>query len=203
MQKLSKNFFMQNAAWVAENLLGHTLVRITESGITLKGKIVETEAYLGAKDSCCHSFGHRYTNRTKVMYLTGGYIYVYFTYGMHHCFNIVTTQHEPEAVLIRAIEPLIGISTMKKYRTAFKEKKLTLTQLANGPGKLCQAMQITKKLNGTRLGSAIDIKKTSTIKKVQIGISTRIGLSSKQTACYWPLRFFIKDSPFVSKHLHY
>ena len=95
------------------------------TGAVLKGKIVETEAYLGLRDPSCHSFGGRHTDRTKVMYLPGGHIYVYFTYGMYYCFNIVTTKKHPEAVLIRAIEPLEGVPYMQQNRFVNHNKKTT------------------------------------------------------------------------------
>lgn len=201
---------MNNTAWVAENLLGLTLTRVMDTGAVLKGKIVETEAYLGLQDPSCHSFGDRRTDRTKVMYLPGGHIYVYFTYGMYYCFNIVTTNKYPEAVLIRAIEPLEGISYMQQNRFTNHNKKLLATNmqrnninLTNGPGKLCQAMDITSQLSGEKLGSVIYIETnqqqfTSATSHTKIAVSERIGLSTNQASCYWPLRFFIKDNPYVS-----
>ncbi len=207
MHTLSTDFFMNHTVWVAENLLGLILVRMTDAGSVLKGKIVETEAYLGLQDPCCHSFGGRRTDRTKAMYLPGGHIYVYFTYGMYHCFNIVTTKDHPEAVLIRAIEPLKGISYMRHNRlVAHNKKSLTKikknnVQLTNGPGKLCQAMDITSQLSGKKLGGAIYIETNHQPRFTHkdVAVSERVGLSAKQFACDWPLRFFIKDNPYVSK----
>ena len=147
MYRLKRPFFEQNTVKVAVDLLGCFLVKQTEKGNVLKGCIVETEAYLGLKDDCCHSFGGRKTERTKVMYMSGGYAYVYFTYGMHYCLNVVTAgSEEPEAVLIRALEPIEGISIMKKNRSQKNIKNLT-----NGPAKLCQAFDIDRKLNGKEL----------------------------------------------------
>ena len=195
MYRLKKSFFERETTQVAVDLLNCVLVRMTDTGTFLKGRIVETEAYLGLKDDCCHSFGDRRTERTKTMYLPGGYVYVYFTYGMYHCFNIVTTREgEPEAVLIRALKPIEGISEMKINRSQQSIKNLT-----SGPGKLCQAFDICKKLNGESLeGNKLYIEKGKKIPAEKIAVSERVGLSSHQSACYWPLRFYIEDSPFVS-----
>ena len=195
MSKLRRSFFGRDTVKVATDLLGCFLVRKTKDGVFLKGRIVETEAYLGLKDDSCHSFENRQTERTKVMYRSGGYAYVYFTYGMHYCFNIVTASSgEPEAVLIRALEPIEGISIMQKNRSQKDIKNLT-----NGPAKLCQAFDINKKLNGTDLeGSDLYIKKGKKFLIESIAVSERIGLSPMLSSCYWPLRFYIKDSPFVS-----
>ena len=191
---MKKQFFERETTKVAVDLLGHVLVRVTEAGVVFKGKIVETEAYLGLQDDCCHSFGGRRTERTKVMYFSGGCAYVYFTYGMHHCFNIVTSKAEqPEAVLIRALEPVRGISEMQKNRS-----RRDIKNLANGPGKICQAFGICKKLNGESLeGNKLYIEKGKKVFE-KMAVSERIGLSPVQSACYWPLRFYIADSPFVS-----
>ena len=191
---MKKQFFERKTTKVAVDLLGHVLVRVTEAGVVFKGKIVETEAYLGLQDDCCHSFGGRRTERTKVMYFSGGCAYVYFTYGMHHCFNIVTSKAgQPEAVLIRALEPVRGISEMQKNRS-WRDIK----NLANGPGKICQAFGICKKLNGESLeGNKLYIEKGKKVFE-KMAVSERIGLSPVQSACYWPLRFYIADSPFVS-----
>ena len=196
MFKLKRSFFERETTRVAEDLLSCVLVRVTATGAILKGKIVETEAYLGVKDDCCHSFGGKRTERTKVMYLSGGQAYVYFTYGMYHCFNIVTAQAgEPEAVLIRALEPIEGIPEMQKNRPQQNIKNLT-----NGPGKLCQAFDICKKLNGEDLQKNrlyIERGNTTPLKK-DIVVSRRVGLSTMQSACYWPLRFYIQSNPYVS-----
>ena len=195
MSKLKKQFFKQETTKVAVDLLGCTLVRVTDKEVVLRGRIVETEAYLGLQDNCCHSFGGRRTERTKIMYCSGGYTYIYFTYGMHHCFNIVTSVAErPEAVLIRALEPMQGVSEMQKNRSQQDIKNLT-----NGPGKLCQAFDICKKLSGKSLeGDNLYVERGKKIPREKIKISERIGLSPVQSACYWPLRFYIADNPFVS-----
>ena len=195
MSKLKKQFFTRETTQVAVDLLNCVLVRVTDKGTILKGRIVETEAYLGLNDDSCHSFGGRRTERTQVMYLPGGYAYVYFTYGMHYCFNIVTAgRGEPEAVLIRALEPIKGISEMQNNRL-----KKDIKTLTSGPGRLCQAFNICKDLNGKSLeNNSLYVEKGEKIHLKQIAVSERIGLSSLRSSCYWPLRFYIKDSAFIS-----
>ena len=193
MQALPQNFFIKDTTQVAEELLGSYLVR-NINGRKLLGRIVETEAYLGLNDPCCHSFRGIHTERTQTMYFSGGYSYVYFTYGMHYCFNVVTgSEKEPEAVLIRAVQPIEGLSEMKKNRN--KEK---WTELCSGPGKLCQAFHITKSLNGKNLSreGEIYIAKGEKIKEVEI--DSRVGLPLHEDSAYWFLRFYAKNNPFVS-----
>ena len=193
MKPLKQNFYTQDTIRVAEKLLGCYLIRKINTH-TLIGRIVETEAYLGFKDSSCHSCNGLITERTKAMYLKGGHSYIYFTYGMYYCFNVVTkTEKEPEAVLIRALEPITGLKEMKKNR-----KKEKLTELCSGPGKLCQAFHITKSLNAKNLtqNKKIYISKGENIQEMEV--DTRIGLSPHKDSAYWLLRFYIKNSPFVS-----
>ena len=193
MNILSQDFFMQDTVKVSQQLLGCYLVRQLKSQ-KLVGRIVETEAYLGLKDPCCHSYKGLYTERTRTMYLKGGYSYVYFTYGMYHCFNIVTrSEQEPEAVLIRALEPIQGIEAMKKNRS--KKKEL---DLCSGPGKLCQAFQIDRSLNGRNLTQKgeIYISRGSAIKDIET--DSRVGLPLHEDSAYWFLRFYAKNNPHVS-----
>ena len=199
--KLNPSFFQKETTKVAVALLGCVLNRVTKEGLCLKGRIVETEAYLGLKDDCCHSFGGRKTERTKVMYQPGGCAYIYFTYGMYYCFNIVTAGiNEPEAVLIRAIEPLTGLDIMQKNRTrTLRQGPREIHQLTNGPGKLCQALNIDKSLNGELMsGDKLYVEKGIVPALKDIITSPRVGLSPKWNACYWPLRFYIHNNPFVS-----
>ena len=167
-----------------------------ENGSLLKGKIVETEAYLGLNDPSCHSYRGKRTNRTQVMYREGGSSYVYFTYGMHYCFNIITAEkNQPEAVLIRALKPIKGISIMRKNRSQTEIKNLT-----SGPAKLCQALQIDRQLNGVNLtGDTLYIEKGEVISPRLIAAAPRVGLSENQDSCFWPLRFYIQNSPFISR----
>ena len=193
MNLLPQKFFMQDTAQIAEQLLGCYLVREIRDK-KLVGRIVETEAYLGLKDSCCHSFGGRFTERTKTMYIKGGYSYVYFTYGMYYCFNVVAnSEKEPEAVLIRALEPIKGLAEMKKNRK--KENKI---DLCSGPGKLCQALQIDKRLNGKSLTQKgeLYIRRGEKIKDIEA--DSRVGLPLHKDSAYWFLRFYAKNNPYVS-----
>ena len=196
MKILKQSFFIKDTVQIAVDLLGCFLIRKTKTGKTLIGRIVETEAYLGIKDPCCHSFKGLKTNRTEVMYFSGGYTYIYFTYGMYHCFNVVTAKkNEPEAVLIRALEPIAGFKEMERNRNTTNRMNLT-----TGPGKLCQALDISKTLNGRQLwrkGEIYIAQKTSNL-KVDAAVSHRIGLPLYNEACYWPLRFYIKNNIYVS-----
>ena len=193
MQALKSSFFMQDTAKVAERLLGSYLIRKTKRG-WLVGCIVETEAYLGLKDPACHSFKAPPSGRAKTMYLPGGHSYIYFIYGMHYCFNVVTGgEKEPEAVLIRAVRPVEGLAEMQKNRG--REK---LADLCNGPGKLCQAFNITKTLNAKDLSREGEIYIAKGKKTGEAKTDRRIGLPLHEDSAYWPLRFYIKSDPFVS-----
>ena len=197
MGKLKKSFFQRDTVTVAREVLGCVLVRKDPlSGTQLKGLIVETEAYLGLEDPSCHSFNGRRTKRTKTMYLPGGHAYIYFTYGMHYCFNIVTENtKKPEAVLIRALKPLTGLSEMRKNRGRERPEELT-----TGPAKLCQALNITTELNGTSLESqSIFIETGSQPLKGELMETRRIGLSIQSDSFWWPLRFFLPGNPYVSQ----
>ncbi len=195
---LRSDFFTRETTQVAVQLLGQILVRKAGKNRLLKGKIVETEAYLGLKDSSCHSFSGNITKRTEVMFRQGGCSYVYFTYGMYHCFNVITAKEgQPEAVLIRALEPLAGVKIMQKNRNKTDVKNLT-----NGPGKLCQAFQITRDLNALPLNAEnhqLYLERGENIQQSQIAVNHRIGLSPLKDSCYWPLRFYIKNNLFVSR----
>jgi DNA-3-methyladenine glycosylase len=129
-----------SAAVLAPRLLGCILVRRLSDGTRLSGMIVETEAYVGVKDRASHAFGGRRTERNESMYCDPGTLYVYFTYGMHFCANVVCgLRGEPAAVLIRAVEPVGGIPSMLVNRKLIRGEK---DILCNGPAKLCQAMGI-------------------------------------------------------------
>lgn len=193
--KLKRDFYNRDALTVSEELLGKTLVHITEEGIT-KGKIVEVEAYMGAQDKAAHSYGNLYSERTKIQYGEGGYAYVYLIYGMHICMNIVANKEAiPEAILIRSLEPLEGIELMKKRR-----KTDNIKLLCNGPGKLSQAMGITKENYGDDLcGETLYLEDGVVIPKSKILKSKRINIDYAEEARDYLWRFTIKDNPYVSK----
>lgn len=180
---LSPRFYLRKTDDVARRLLGCTLVHMV-NGQRISGRIVETEAYLGISDPACHSFNNRRTARTESMYLEGGHAYVYFIYGMHFCFNVVTrATGQPEAVLIRAIEPQDGIEFMRRKRKAKHDR-----DLSNGPGKLCQALAIDRSCDGLTLqGPELFIEAGPVIRDVIEG--PRIGVDYAGSAAKWPLRF--------------
>lgn len=196
-KKLTRRFYRSETTQVARDLLGQRLVH-TVNGKRLSGTIVETEAYLGLQDPACHSFHGKVTARTKTFYLDGGHSYVYLIYGMYYCFNVITQKtNQPEAVLIRALEPIEGLEQMKKNRPQAKNIK----SLCNGPGKLCQALNISMSENEIDLlhSSKIFIEKRASLQNSEITSRPRIGIDSKGVAATWPLRFYIKNNSFISK----
>lgn len=198
MALLHRDFYFQNTTTVAKKLLGKILCHKNNRGKIIKGRIVETEAYLGVEDPACHTFGDRRTNRTRSMYLDGGHSYIYFIYGMYHCLNVVTrTSAHPEAVLIRAIEPLPANKKSPSLPQP-KEKKL----LTNGPGKLCRFLELDKTHDGLELwrkNSGLWIEEAPQIKRSELIKKPRIGVDYAGFAALWPLRFYIRDNPYVSK----
>lgn len=199
--KLKREFYARDTITVAKELLGKVLVHNIE-GMLLKGKIVETEAYLGVEDKAAHSYGGRRTNRVEVMYGPAGHAYIYFIYGMYFLLNVVTEREGiPQAVLIRGIEPLEGLNSMAIYRfnklygelTSYQKKNLT-----NGPGKLTKAFNIDRKLNGIDLcGNRLYIEEGEN-KDFNIVQTTRIGIDYAEEARDFPYRFYIENNPYVS-----
>ncbi len=179
-----------SAVEVAPRLLGSCLVREID-GRRLVGRIVETEAY-DQYDVASHSYRGE-TPRTSVMFGPAGHLYVYFTYGMHYCCNVVTGRPgEGSAVLIRAVEPLAGIEVMSQARHG-----LDGTALTNGPAKFCQAFGIDRSLNGHDLRQApLRLELTLPLPQTAIAQTTRIGIRQGQDA---PWRFYARDSSFVSR----
>jgi DNA-3-methyladenine glycosylase len=194
MEKLPHSFYTRRTLTVAKDLLGKIFVR--KIGRTLlTGKIVEVEAYLH-NDPACHAF-RGLTERNKVMFNAGGFLYVYFTYGMHYCANIVTYKEGiGEAVLIRAVEPVSGIETMTQNRFAGSTQSSSYS-LTNGPAKFSQAFGLTKKHSGTDLlKNEIFLITTEPVPRSRIVAATRIGISSAQEKKW---RFYIKGNKWVSK----
>ncbi len=194
---LTKRFYSRPVLTVARDLLGKMLVSV-EGKKLLSGRIVEVEAYDGKIDEAAHSFIGK-TERNEVMFREGGYFYVYFTYGVHHCCNIVTgKKNHGTALLIRAIEPVDGIDIMAMRR--FGKKKITnkeIINLTNGPGKICQAYDFTRKDSGTDLtGSEIFLLDQPRLNRNKIGISERIGIT-KSKELKW--RFFEIGNPYLSR----
>ena len=198
MSKLPPSFYEQPTFSVATALLGKILVRrlvLPERTVVLKGRIVETEAYLAHPrygDESCHAYRGK-TERNAAMFGDAGTVYVYFTYGNHFMLNIVTEpKGEAAAVLIRALEPLTELDFIQSRRN-----KASITELTNGPGKLTQAFQIDRALNGISLQSSVlYVEDAPPIPPDAIGVSTRIGITK---GIDLPWRYFIKGNPFVSK----
>ncbi len=193
LQPLPRDFYARPVLTVARACIGKLLVHRTASGV-VAGRIVETEAYRGPEDRAAHSFNGRRTARTEVMYGPPGYAYIFFVYGMHYQFNIVTTRAgDPHAVLVRAVEPVLGVEQMAERR------KLTPASLAltNGPGKLCQAFGIDKRDYGADLCGARLFLADGPRRKSQA--SARIGIQYAQEWAEKPWRFFDPKSPYVSR----
>ncbi|BDU49922.1 DNA-3-methyladenine glycosylase [Haliovirga abyssi] len=201
--RFSKEFYLDNAVSLAKKLLGQYIVRRID-GKEIIVKIVETEAYVGPEDKGCHAYNNRRTKRTESMFLEGGYAYVYIIYGMYYCLNIVTAKEDkPEAVLIRAVEPISGLEYIKENR---KIKSTKIEELTNGPGKLCKALNINKSLDKYNLvtGEELFVMKNENIEKEKvvekIAESKRINIdyAEEYTEKLW--RFYIKGNKFVSKN---
>jgi DNA-3-methyladenine glycosylase len=180
-----------DAVEVAPKLLGCLLVRELEDGTRVSGRIVETEAY-HQSDAASHSYKGK-TPRTEIMFGPPGFAYVYLTYGMHYCVNVVTgPEGEGSAVLIRAIEPVEGIERMSANRGG-----LETSQLTNGPAKLCQALQIDKQLNGHDLHTLpLQLRVQPPVDASEIVTTTRIGITKD---AHRPWRFYVAGNPFISK----
>jgi DNA-3-methyladenine glycosylase len=148
--RVTRGFLVGDARACAIALLSVTLARRLPSGLILRGRIVETEAYVGVRDRASHAFGGRRTPRNEAMYAKPGTAYVYFTYGMHFCFNVVcAVKGDPQAVLIRAVEPLDGIEEMRRLRGMGATASDRL--IASGPARLCQAFAIDRELDAVDL----------------------------------------------------
>jgi DNA-3-methyladenine glycosylase len=197
MKKLPVQFYdRDDVVQIARDLLGKILITKFE-GIVTSGVIVETEAYIGLTDKASHSFGGKRTARNEHMYATSGIAYVYICYGMHHLFNVVTNKKDvPDAVLIRAVEPLQGIDTMLQ-RTGKLKLDNTLTK---GPGNVGKALGISKNHSGLNLlGNKIFIADNNIdFREDEIGTSKRIGVESAGAAALYPYRFFVKGNKYVS-----
>jgi DNA-3-methyladenine glycosylase len=195
--KLPREFYTRtNVLTVARDLLGKLLVVPARNGARVSGLIVEAEAYRGPLDRAAHSFGGRRTKRTETMYGIGGTAYVFFVYGMYNQFNVVTNEKDvPHAILIRALEPAEGIELMRKRRQRHSDRNLT-----NGPGKLCIAMGIDRRLDAADLlGHRVWIEEGIAVSRSSIASGPRIGIDYAQEWKDKPWRFWIKDNPYVSR----
>jgi DNA-3-methyladenine glycosylase len=196
--KLPREFYTRaNVLTVARQLLGQLLVVPTRDGTRVSGIIVETEAYRGPQDRASHAYGGRRTRRTETMYQIGGTAYVYFVYGMYHQFNVVSNVEEiPHAVLVRALEPVEGIALMRERRPGLSDHDLT-----NGPGKLCIALGIDRRLDrADLLGERVWIEAgDKRIPPSAIASGPRIGVDYAEEWAAKTWRFWISDNPFVSR----
>jgi DNA-3-methyladenine glycosylase len=195
--KLPREFYTRsNVVTVARELLGKLLVVPAPNGKRVSGIIVEVEAYRGPQDRAAHSYGGRRTKRTETMYGIGGTAYVFFVYGMYYQFNVVTNApNAPHAVLIRAVEPVEGIELMRKRRRGQSDHNLT-----NGPGKLCIALGIDRKLDAADLlGDRVWIETSENVPRSRISSGPRIGIDYAEEWVDKPWRFWIRDNSFVSR----
>jgi DNA-3-methyladenine glycosylase len=181
---------------VARRLLGSLLVAPTRDGRRVSGIIVETEAYRGPEDRASHAYGGRRTRRTETMYERGGTAYVYFVYGMYHQFNVVTNVAEvPHAVLVRALEPVEGVELMRRRRGGVAPGELT-----SGPGKLCIALGIDRRLDGADLlGDRIWLEAGRRVSPAAIAAGPRVGIDYAEDWVARPWRFWLRGNPFVSR----
>ena len=193
--KCNKGFFTRQAIVVSKDILGKYLVHKTDKG-KLSGKIVEVEAYVGPHDKASHATGGKITPRNKAEFMVGGHIYIYLVYGMYWQLNISTGKEGyPECFLIRALEPVDGIKIMMKNR-----KTNDISNLTNGPGKLCQAMKLSKihyGLDVTKSNEVYIEDRDETVDKIVK--SKRIGIDYAEEWKNKLLRFYIKGNKSVSK----
>lgn len=191
--RLDRQWLARPAEVVARQLIGCVLMRTLDDGRVLTGVINETEAYTGPEDRASHAYGGRRTPRNESMWGPPGMSYVYFTYGMHFCFNVACLRADhPAAILIRAIEPVQGIEAMRENRSRTpRKKRLTDHDLCSGPAKLCQALEIDRSLDGVDLlqSSQLTILKGEHIPDNEIEITSRVGIASAQEWAHKPLRW--------------
>lgn len=186
-----KNFFRGPTLELCRRLLGAELVHGETAGL-----IVEVEAYIGPGDRAAHSYGGRRTKRTEVMFGPPGLAYVYISHGIHYCFNVVSGEEgNPEAILVRALQPTRGIEMMRERRRRRDDRELT-----NGPGKLCQALGITIDHYGWDLTRPpFYIRPGQRVRDEDIARGPRIGIDGAGEARHYPWRFWLKGNPFVSR----
>ena len=185
-------FFRRPAEVVAAELLGMVVVSSVGGDLT-QGRIVETEAYLGYDDPASHGYLHRRSARNQALFGPPGSWYVYLSYGMHWCANLVCQRAGlASAVLLRALEPLTGLEIMRQRRGGVPDR-----ELCSGPGKLSQALGINRDLDGNRmLGSGVVVRRPDSIEEIAIAATPRIGIKK---AADWPLRFCLAGSPWTSR----
>jgi DNA-3-methyladenine glycosylase len=185
-------FFNRPAEIVARELLGATLVSQVD-GLRTAGRIVETEAYLGFDDPASHGYRHRRNERNAALFAGPGTWYVYLSYGMHWCANLVCEEEgRASAVLLRALEPLDGLDHMAARRGTAEPRLL-----CSGPGRLCQALGISRSVDGLPMrGSPVTVVSGSAIAEPDTEATPRVGITK---AADWPLRYAVAESPWTSR----
>jgi DNA-3-methyladenine glycosylase len=199
---LPVSFYLGDTVQIARDLLGCVLWRRVEEDRWLAARIVETEAYLGANDAASHARRGLRSPRNESMYLEGGHAYVYFTYGMHFCMNVVTQEKDlAEAVLLRAAQPIAGVDRIRTNRPKVRRE----FDLMNGPGKICAALEIDRALDGASLRGPdlVLTERDQPVLDADISVSPRIGIDNSGDAAHWPLRFFLAGNRYVSMSRSY
>lgn len=202
--RLSRRVLARPADELAPFLLGQVLVRVLPDGQRLAGAIVETEAYLGVPDRAAHTHGGRRTARVEPMWGRPGTAYVYFTYGMHHCFNVSAGQEGvPVAVLVRALEPIEGLERMRAHRATPNRgiRRPRDTDLCSGPAKLCQALAIDRGLSGEDLTTSGRVwleTGSQRVKPDEMERTKRVGVDYAGEWAEKPLRWYVRGNPHVS-----
>jgi DNA-3-methyladenine glycosylase len=197
---LQPEFYQRETLTVARELLGKRLVHESPDGVTA-GRIVEVEAYIGPDDRAAHSYNNRRSKRTEIQYGPGGHAYVFLIYGMYNCFNIVTQMPcRPEVVLVRALEPVAGLELMARRRKIANLGHGRLSKLTGGPGRLCQAMEITMRQYGSNLcsGCLYLLDDGTRIPAPDILATPRINIDYAGEARDYLWRFIIRGNPHVS-----
>ena len=204
MAILSREFYSGDTVQTARALLGKYLARRMADGELLLGRITETEAYVGRCDKACHAYHYRRTARTSTLFARPGTAYVYLIYGMYDCLNFVTEpEGEPAAVLLRAVEAVSGIETMRRLR--YGEKEMTpyrKKNFLNGPGKVCKAFGITRAQNGLDLVEGEELFLCDSPEDVglpcpvyapeRVCAGPRIGVDYAEEAKDFPWRFWLE-----------
>ena len=196
--KLGRDFCTRvDTLLVARELLGKVLVVPDAGGRRVSGRVVEAEAYVGTEDRASHAYGGRRTARTETMYAPGGAAYVYLVYGLHHQFNVVTgAAGSPDAVLVRALEPVEGVELMRRRRGVKDDRALT-----SGPGKLCRALSIDRTFDGADLTAGRVWLEDDGFRAepAEVAAGPRVGVAYAAEDALRPYRFWLRGSVFVSR----
>lgn len=190
--RCSREFFDRSCTELARALLGCQLVSVC-GGEACRGRVVEVEAYLGVEDKAAHSYNGRRTNRTEAMYMDPGTAYVYSIYGKYCCFN-VSSRGDGAAVLVRALEPVAGLETMRRRRGRRRER-----ELCSGPAKLCQALAIDKSCDQEDMVESGLVWVEEGGCEGEVVTAARVGVDYAEEWAEKPLRYYLKGSPYVSR----